>query len=155
MLTANYIDGFIDLFGGESTSHPIDLPQFPALTSLRISFPNITPSAELIDILSSISSSPVLAFITLEWLWPFSFESNLQNYWDHLDGFLSQMAKNTTVRGGLVLTFARWQGGSAPEVLLPKFRKVGKIVIDPFNPKILQRGLRPTRFRGSTVSHDC
>ena len=102
---------------------------------MKISFSRATPSADLIDILSSISSVPVLASIALEWWCSFPFESSLQNSWDRLDGLLSQMAEKTTVEGGLVLTFARWQGDWAPEVLLPKFGEVGKIIIDRLDPE--------------------
>ena len=42
--------------------------------------------------------------------------------------WLVQMAKNTTVEGGLVLTLTSWPEKWAPEVWLPKFGEVGKIV---------------------------
>ena len=44
------------------------------------------------------------------------------------------MAEKTTVEGGLVLTFARWQENWAPEVLLPKFGEVGKTIVDRLDP---------------------
>ena len=128
----NHTDDFTGSFLNELTSHPINLPPFPALTSLEIYFIKTTPSAHVIDTLSSISSVPVLAFITLDCLCLFPFK--FRNSWDRLDGLLSQMAEKTTVEGGLVLTFARWQENWAPEVLLPKFGEVGKTIVDRLDP---------------------
>lgn len=54
------------------------------------------------------------------------------NSWDRLDRWLSQMAKSTTVEGGLVLTLAFWRSRGVPEGFLPRFRETGKINTDSF-----------------------
>lgn len=112
------------------TSHPIDLPPFPALTSLRVYFPKSTPSVHLIDILTSISSVPVLASITLGRRMQFSFEPDLSRSWDHLDTWLVQICRNAMieVKGDLVLALTMRREDRYPKVLLPKFKEVGKFI---------------------------
>ena len=120
-------DYFTD-YPDQATSYPIDLvPQFPALTSLSIYTCRRVPSSHLLNTLIAISSVPALVSITLEcWHWP----PGPLAAWDGLDRRLAQMAKNTTVKGGLVLTLTRW-----PKSLLlkafPKFREVGKVIAGP------------------------
>ena len=108
------------------SSHPIGLPPFPALTSLRIYFPRGTPTVHLIDILSSISSVPALSSITLGRWMRFTFEPDYASTWDHLDAWLVQTGRNATVEGDLVLALTSWRRDRVPEVLLPRFREVGK-----------------------------
>ena len=124
----------------QSTSQLIDLTQFPALTSLKICT-EYALTRYLIDVLSSISSAPALASITLDCgHWPNS-GSDLPTAWNHLDIWLTQMAKNATVKGGLVLTLAQWQeqGKLVPEMLFPKFGEVAKIIVKPFEYRYRRR----------------
>ena len=121
-------DDFTDNLEDRSTSDPIDLPPFPALTSLRICFPRGTPSAHLIAILSSFSSVPALTFITLGHLMGFTPEPEPSSNWDDLDRWLVRIGRNTTVEGDLVVALTRRREDRVPEVLLPRFRELGKIV---------------------------
>ena len=114
----------------QATSHPIVLPQFPALTSLTIRIFESTPSPHLIDTLSSFSSVPVLASISLSSWWRFPFELDPSVTWDHLDRWLAQIAGNATVEGGLVLMLEGWREDRVPEDFLPRFREAGKINTD-------------------------
>ena len=114
-------------------SHPIDLPRFPALTSLKICGVKYFPTHHLISALSSISSAPALASVILDCgPWPKS-GSDLPPAWDCLDMWLTQKARNPKVKGGLVLTLARWgeRENLVPETLFPKFGEVAKIIITP------------------------
>ena len=109
----------------------IDLPPLPALTCLRILVSPLGPSPQLIDVLSSISSVPALASISVECTnWPRP-EPGSSNTWADLDGWLARMAKDTTIEGGLVLTLMGWSQGKQVEVFFPKFREVGEIITDP------------------------
>ena len=47
--------------------------------------------------------------------------------------WLTQKARNPKVKGGLVLTLARWgeRENLVPETLFPKFGEVAKIIITP------------------------
>ena len=130
----------------QSTSQLIDLTQFPALTSLKICTEGYALTRYLIDVLSSISSAPALASITLDCgHWP-----NSGSDLDHLDIWLTQMAKNATVKGGLVLTLALSQGGKlVPEMLFPKFGEVAKTIVIP--PEYPYR----RRFGGISKGSDC
>ena len=114
------------------SSHLIDLPPFPVLTSLRMFIFSQNPSIELIDILSSMSSVPTLASISIErpcWSLP---EPVPPHTWAHLDEWLTRMAKNTTIKGGPVLTLRRWPyGENLVDAFLPNFREAGKINVDP------------------------
>ena len=112
----------------QSTSYPIDLPPFPALTSLTLWVYRSSPSPHLVNTLSRISSARALASITLQFWWWFSPEPDPPNVWDHLDRWLVKMAENTTVEGGLVLNLMEWQDNGVPEEFLPKFQEVGKII---------------------------
>ena len=114
----------------QSTSHPIDLPQFPALTSLEISSSGYTPHPQLINALSSICSAPVLASIALKCWWHYTCNPDTSNSWDCLDRWLSRMAKNATVEGGLLLTLIECPEDRSPEAFLPGFREAGKIKRD-------------------------
>ena len=107
-----------------------DLPPLPVLTSLRVFIFQGTPSPQLIDVLSSISSVPALASISIEppvWSSPGPHPSTT---WGDLDRWLVRTAKNVTVEGGLVLTLMRWPYQYPAEVLFPKFREAGKIRTD-------------------------
>ena len=114
------------------SSHRIDLPPLPALTCLNIFIFRRNPSPQLIDVLSSISSVPALASISIECTdWPRP-EPGPPSIWADLDGWLVRMAKNITIKGGLVLTLMGWpQEGGQVEVFFPKFREVGEINTDP------------------------
>ena len=122
-------DDFVVLLRPAASSQLIDLPPFPALTSMKIS--GRAPVPNLISILSSISSAPVLASIELQCWWKFPLEPDSLNAWDCLDKWLTQMANNTTAEGGLVLTLKRMHRNQVPEFFLPGFRRVGKINTDP------------------------
>ena len=119
-----------------------DRQGFPALSSLKIFVAGRNPSPHLINTLSPISSAPVLALIALECLWKFPSKSDPSNSWELLDEWLSRVAKNTTAEGGLVLTLKLWREGRFPEVLLPEFRKIGKINTDFFEMNISELGTR-------------
>ena len=122
-------DDFVD-FADRSTSRPIDLPPFPALTSLKISVCGDAPSFHLVNVLSFISSVPVLVSIFLECWAPLRSEPGPSNTWDRLDEWLVQMDNSATVEGGLVLELIPWgEIGSLGE-FLPKFEEVGKIIYD-------------------------
>ena len=122
------INGEFTDYPDQATSHPIDLaPQFPALASLSIYACGRAPSSHLVNALVLISSVPALVSITLEcWHWP----PGPLAAWDGLDRRLAQMAKNTTVKGGPVLTLTRWIEKLVPEAF-PKFREVGKVIAGP------------------------
>lgn len=124
-------DHFTD-FPNQSSSHPIDLTPFPALASLKICVHGGIPSPHLINALSSIFSVPVSTSVALECWWNFPMVPDPSNSWDRLDRWLSQMARSTTVEGGLVLTLAFWQSRGVPEGFLPRFRETGKINTDSF-----------------------
>ena len=132
----NISDDFTDI-SVWPISHAINLPPFPALTSLKIIVPGRPPSPHLVNTLSSISSVPALVSITLK-RWPQPNPgSDIPTTWNGLDGWLARVAKNATIEGGLVLTLARWPENLAPEVL-PEFREVGKIITTPLYPKTRQ-----------------
>ena len=102
-----------------STCDPIDLPPFPALTSLRIYLLGSAPSAHLIIILSSISSVPALTSITLgRWL-GFHFEPEPSGTWDNLDRLLVQIGRNATVGGDLVLALTGRREDRVPRCCCP------------------------------------
>ena len=126
-------DDFADL-QDQSTSRLIDLPPFPTLSSLEIFVAGRNPSPHLINTLYPISSVPALASIVLG-RQLFTFEPVASIGWDHLDKWLVQRADSATVEGGLVLTLTRWRENWAPEVLLPRFSVVGKIITDLLNLK--------------------
>ena len=119
-------DNFTD-FPERSTSHLIDLPPFPALTSLKIYASERIPSPHLLDTLSSISSAPALASIVLQCLWRLLSEADRSYIWDRLDTWLARMARNTTVECGLTLTLTRCEENPVLKTLFPKFNEVGKI----------------------------
>ena len=111
----------------KSTCDTIDLPSFPALTSLEVYFPRSTPSAHLIAILSSISPVPALTSITLgRWTVGFTHELVPSSTWDDLDRWLVQVGRNARVKGELVSALTERRENRVPEVLLPRFREVGK-----------------------------
>ena len=124
----------------QSTSSPIvSASSFPALTSLTIYIDGRAPSSHLVNTLASISSVPALVSIDLGCLyWPHS-RSDMPYTWNGLDIRLAQMAKNTTVEGGLVLTLTRWRKRDqlVPEALLPRFGGVAKIVAKPPDQNVL------------------
>ena len=129
-------------FSGQSTSHLIDLPPFPVLTSVKIFVAARDPSPQLINTLSHISSAPALASVELECWWQFFLELAPSNTWDRLDRWLSHMASNAMAKGGLVLTLKLWREDRFPEVLLPEFRKIGKINTDFSEMNISELGTR-------------
>ena len=118
-------------FPRRAVSQLIDLPPLPALTSLKIFITGHDPSPRLISTLSSISSVPALASIALESWWEFPSEPN-STTWDHLNKWLSRMAENCTVEGGLVLIIKGRREKPVPDWFLPAFRKAGKIYTDSF-----------------------
>ena len=120
-------DDFTDQPDG-STPDPIDLPPFSTLTSLEIYFPRSTPSAHLIAILSFISSVPALTSITLGHWMGLTREPAPSSTWDDLDRWLVRIGRNARVEGDLVLALTGRREDQVPEVLLPRFREVGKFV---------------------------
>ena len=116
----------------QSISHPTNLPPFPALTSLKLCVSRSCPSLHLVNTLSSIPSARALASVTLEFWWRRSPKSDPPNVWNNLDRWLVQMARNTTVEGGLVLNLVTWQENGVPKSFLPKFQEVGKIIPDNY-----------------------
>ena len=90
-------DDFVD-FPDRSSSCPIDLPPFPALASLKIRVCGDAPSVHLVNILSFISSVPVLVSIFLECWAPLRSEPGPSNTWDRLDEWLVQMDKALLLR---------------------------------------------------------
>ena len=116
----------------QSTSHPTNLPPFPALTSLKLCVSRSCPSLHLVNTLSSISSARALASITLQFWWWCSPRPDPPSVWNHLDRWLVQMARNTTVEGGLVLNLVTWQENGVPKSFLPTFQEVGKIIPDNY-----------------------
>ena len=146
-------DNFADYPYREGPSHLADLPPFPALTSLKIYIFQESPSRQLIHALSSISSVPALASISIEircLVLPRSADSTI---WEHLDRLLVQMAKNSTVEGGLVMTLTDWPYGDCAGVLFPEFGKAGKIKSDPKALDFFDDDLEALPFEGSNVSH--
>ena len=118
---------FADFRKNSTFNHAINLPPLPALTSLEV-FTGHDPTPHLINALSSISSVPELVSVSIGcWSWPNS-RSDLSTTWDSLDTRLTQMAKNATVEGGLVLTLALCPGELVPKMLFPKFGRVAKII---------------------------
>ena len=131
----NINDDLTDSPDSRLASHPIDLPRFPVLTSLKICGIEYFPTHHLIDALSSISSAPALASVILDCgSWPES-GSDLSPAWDRLDMWLTQKARNPEVKDGLVLTLARWEEGEklVPKTLFPKFGEVAKIITTPLS----------------------
>ena len=127
------INGYFTDFPKKSTfNHVTDLPPFTALTSLKIFVAGYSPTPDLVNALSSVSSVPALVSVTLScgcWSRP---GSNLSTTWDILDERLAQMAKDAGVKGDLVLTLARYPQGRTWE-MLPKFGEVAKIIIEPLD----------------------
>ena len=121
-------DDFTDNLEDRAAYDPIDLPPFPALTSLRMCFLRSTPSAHLISILTSISSVPALTSITLGNWRQFGFEPGPSSTWDDLDRWLVRIGRNARVEGDLAVALTRRREDRVPEVLLPRFRELGKIV---------------------------
>ena len=137
-------DDFTDCPHRESSSNLADLPPFPALTSLRIVIWDNSPSPQLLDALSSISSAPALASISIEAIWSLPV-SDCSPYtaWANLDGWLVKIAKNAAVE----LTLIRWWDGKYPAaVLFPKFAEAGKIETIP---EMFYDGFRD--FRGTSI----
>ena len=110
----------------ETPTSAIDLPSFSALTSLRIRVV-AKPSRRIINILSSISSTPVLASICIQCgNSSTGGRPTLSGTWNDLDRWLARAAKHPALEGGLVLNLRQWKLGESPwEVFLPRFGEAG------------------------------
>ena len=104
----------------------IHLPPFPVLTSLRVSLYKEIPSRSLVNLLSSIYSTPSLTSIDVQ-RGPIRLEEPAPSHaWDDLDRWLARVFKRTTVECGLVLNLRWWRfSKSSWEALLPRFSEVG------------------------------
>ena len=126
----------IAIFADHRTRSPIHAlispPSFPSLTSLWISVFEGEPTHWLTSTLSSITSTPTLGVVEIQYASDKVY--NLRSdKWDDVDGWLARVTQRTTVKGGPVVALRRWSFGvSLGEALLPRFRKAGGIVkIDP------------------------
>ena len=116
-----------DTMSSISTS-PIDLPSFPALTSLRVRLHDRHPSHRLVDVLSFISSAPALASVDIQRGYDVYnvYDLTRSNTWNGVDRWLARIAKNSKVGCDPVLTLRRWEFGESHwEGLLPMFRRAG------------------------------
>ena len=104
----------------------IHLPPFPVLTSLRVSMYKEIPSRNLVNLLSSVYSTPSLTSIDVQ---PGIVRVEApapSDAWNDLDRWLARVFKRTTVECGLVLNLRRWRfSKSSWEALLPRFSEVG------------------------------
>jgi len=105
----------------------IHLPPLPALTALVIDLRLHNPSPRLTKILCSIESAPALSSIAIKHPdWNRIEHRCLEAPWVDVDRWLSRIAKQTKVRGGLSLTLRRWpEGKSVWDGFLPEFRESG------------------------------
>ena len=116
---------FLDTWVGTHTP-PIDLPSFPALTSLRVRLYETKPSRRVIDVLSFISSTPALASFDVQYAISDTGKPIPSDEWDDLDRWLARVAKHAVVERGLVLNLRRWAfSESSWEEFLQRFREAG------------------------------
>ena len=106
---------------------PINLPSFPALTTLVIYLWIGDPSPRLTNILYSICSAPVLTSVTIECEdWRLRKHPPLEDSWVDVDRWLSHIAKHAEVKGSLALILERWpEGRLVWEGFMPEFRESG------------------------------
>ena len=106
----------------------IDLPSSPVLTSIRVLLCIFggEPSGRIVNILSSISSTPALAFVDIQCGNDNACEPTPSDEWDDLDKWLARVAQHITAERSLALTLRRWLfSESSWEALLPRFREAG------------------------------
>jgi len=106
----------------------IPLPPLPVLTTLVIDLRLYDPSPRLTNTLCSIDSAPALSSIAIEHAVDWKRMGHLcpGAPWVDVDRWLSRIAKQTKVMGGLSLTLRRWpEGKSVWEGFLPEFRESG------------------------------
>ena len=117
-----------------STPTPLmDLPSLPILTSIRVLLYIGVPSRCIVQVLSSISSTPALASIDVQCGHPEVGNIIYSEEWDGLDKWLERVAKHTAAEHSLEFAPRRWLfSESSWEALLPRFREAGgKIKIHP------------------------
>ena len=116
-----------DVYGIFALPTCIDLPSFPALTSLRIHFDHEQPSHRIVTVLSSIYSTPVLASVDIRYEPYGSREPTASDTWNGLDRWLARVAEHTAVECGLVLNLRQRMSPSESslEALFPRFREAG------------------------------
>ena len=106
----------------------LHLPPLPALTTLVIDLRLYNPSPRLTNILQrSIDSTPALSSIAIKHAdWERMGDFCPGAPWADVDRWLSRIAKQTKVTGGLLLTLRGWpKGKSVWEGFLPEFRESG------------------------------
>ena len=106
----------------------IDLPSFPVLTSVRVRVYGGGPSRRIVNVLSSISSTPALAFVDIQDGRSYADRPTRSDTWNDLDRWLAQIAKHTAVEHGLVLNLRNWQFSGLElywEALFQRFREAG------------------------------
>jgi len=111
----------------------IPLPPLPALTTLVIDLRFYYPLPHLTNTLCSIDSAPALSSIAIKHTdWERMGHLCLGDQWVDVDRWLSRMAKQNKVTGGLSLTLGRWPKGKPVwEGFLPEFREsAGQIKVD-------------------------
>ena len=90
---------------------PVPLLSLPTLTTLAIDLCMDVPSPRLTSILCSIGSAPALKSVAVGFVfWDF-VETLPEGPWADVDGWLSQIAKHTEIKGGLSLTLTLWPEG--------------------------------------------
>lgn len=91
------------------------------------------PSPQLIDALSSISSTPSLTSICISQYGWEGVERVDSDKWNEMDMSLARIARSTKVRSGLALTLKRWPLDKLVwEGFAHEFREVGgEIKTDP------------------------
>jgi len=120
-IVTNLPDYAID---GVPTPTIIHLPLLPALTTLVIYLCVCDPLLHLTNILCSIGSAPALTSIDIIHTdWDSIVCLSSTGLWVDVDRWLSRIAKDAAVKGGLTLTLRRCK--SVRDGFLPGFRASG------------------------------
>ena len=111
-------------YSADGVPPPIHLPSLPALTTLVIDLCVSDPLPHLTNILCFIGSAPALTSIDIIHPdWDPDERLPLTGSWADVDRWLSRIAKDLAVKGGLTLTLRPC--GSVRDGFLPGFRESG------------------------------
>ena len=116
-----------DIEGDLAHTPAVGLPPLLAVTTVEVKIYLGSPSARLVDILSSIHSAPALSSITFKYLKSSTVEDTpTSSIWVDIDKWLARLAMNVkTGRSLTAILMPRPEGNSKWEECLPKFTRAG------------------------------